>query len=74
MFRDKFKQRFIELDEQFKKLQFHPDALRGTGTKVEAGDWKKWSTSAQNLIKAVFNENSPHYSTFFSEVQKCPGN
>jgi hypothetical protein len=31
---------------------------------VDSGDFQRWSTNAQNLIKIAFGEKSPHYENF----------
>ncbi len=70
MLKDKYKKRFIELDDQFQKLPFRPNH-QGNGTNLAKGDWMKWATSAQNLILAVFSEDSPHYSNLVSAISRC---
>ena len=42
-------------------------------TYVLPGDWKKWAVSTQNLILAVFKDNSPHYSNFVSVMKTSIG-
>jgi hypothetical protein len=44
-----------------------------SGTNAEALDWRRWSTSGQNLIRAVYSENSPHYCNFLEAANKCSG-
>ena len=40
---------------------------------MASGKWEAWATSAQNLIKAVFGENSPHYGNFTDAFKHCVG-
>ena len=40
---------------------------------MASGEWEAWATSAQNLIKAVFGENSPHYGNFTDAFKHCAG-
>jgi len=70
--KDRFQQRFIELDEQYQKMPFRQNSGM-SGTHADGQDWKKWATSAQNLIRAVFEENSPHYVNFIQAVDNCAG-
>ncbi|MBL4567756.1 MAG: hypothetical protein JKY85_07100 [Porticoccus sp.] len=72
MLKNKFQQRFVELDEQYQSIPFLPNSGM-SGTYADAQDWKKWATSAQNLIHAVFDENSPHYTYFVQAVNDCGG-
>ena len=37
------------------------------------GIWQGWATSCQNLIKAVYGEDSPHYINFVEGLKKCKG-
>ena len=59
MLNDKFFKRFEELQKESDSLP--------------AGRWQKWATSCQNLIKAVFGEESPHYVNFAEGLKKCRG-
>lgn len=62
MMQEKFRTRFQELTDSFKEIQF---TTIGLGFKVSKnGKWQKWATSAENLIRAVFSDNSPHYTNF----------
>lgn len=73
MLKAKFQTRFTELDEQFSCMPFRPNSGSISGTNVEAVHWRKWSTSAQNLIRAVFTEQSPHYANFVKAIAECSG-
>lgn len=44
-----------------------------SGSFVPDGQWQKWATSAQNLIRAVFGEQSPHYQNFVKAYEACRG-
>jgi hypothetical protein len=72
MMHEKFKRRFEELAQSFASLPFHQN-MGESGRHVEAGDWMRWATSAQNLILAVYGDNSPHYQNFINAVEKCVG-
>ncbi len=67
-----FARRFAELANAFAALQFHPNR-NVSGTHVETGDWKRWGTSAQSLILAVYGETSPHYRNFVKVFDSCNG-
>jgi hypothetical protein len=66
-----FARRFAELADGFAVLEFHPN--KAPGTHVKTGDWKRWGTSAQSLILAVYGEDSPHYRNFVKEFDNCNG-
>ncbi|WP_427500747.1 DUF4145 domain-containing protein [Methylomonas sp. MED-D] len=69
MMQEKFRTRFQELTDSFKEIQFITD---GFGFKVSKdGKWQKWATSAENLIRAVFSDNSPHYINFKDQYSQC---
>ena len=72
MLNDKFLKRFEELREESDSLPFRQGS-GGYGSYVPAGRWQKWTTSCQNLIKAVFGEESPHYINFAEELKQCGG-
>ena len=66
-----FAKRFTELEQVFKDIPFRssgPDS-----SFAPDGQWRKWATSAQNLILAVFGELSPHYKNFINEYAHCQG-
>jgi len=65
-----FSKRFEELQKQSEELPFRPNDGY-PGNHVEAGDWQKWATSVQNLVAAVFGENSPHYTNFTKAFSGC---
>lgn len=67
-----FTRRFQELVTNFASIQFH-HSDDGFSRFVEQGDWKRWSTSAQNLIQAVFGKTSPHYENFTQAFKDCRG-
>lgn len=73
MINEIFSRRFKELEESYGALRFHPNGGGMTGTHVETGEWKRWATSAQNLILAVFGEQSPHYQNFLQSFNDCLG-
>ncbi|HAO78960.1 MAG TPA: DUF4145 domain-containing protein [Verrucomicrobia subdivision 3 bacterium] len=54
--------------KRFAELESQTSALRRSrsdfGMCVDSGDFQRWSTNAQNLIKIAFGENSPHYENF----------
>lgn len=68
-----FSRRFSELGDSFAALQFINNDDGSRGRHVHTGDWRRWATSAQNLILAVYGENSPHYQAFKEAVDRCSG-
>jgi hypothetical protein len=72
MINDTFVRRFKELEESYRQLRFQPSSS-GSGTYVDTGEWQRWATSAQNLILAVFGEQSPHYQNFAQAFKDCSG-
>lgn len=72
MISDVIARRFVELQEQSSTLPFER-SYDGYGSFVPEGVWQEWATSAQNLIKAVFGEESPHYRNFLKTYEKCAG-
>jgi len=72
MLHETFSRRFNELADAFAKVPFHSnDGF--SGQHVKEGDWKRWATSAQNLIQAVFGNDSPHFVNFLDSYKKCGG-
>lgn len=72
MLNDTFAKRFMELDAAFDKMPFeNRDGYRNTS--VRNGFWRKWATSAQSLIAAVFGAPSPHLKNFDSLYETCDG-
>ena len=70
MLNDMFLKRFEELQKESDSLPFEQD---GELRYVRSGSLEKWATSCQNLIKAVFGEESPHYINFTSRLDKYSG-
>jgi hypothetical protein len=73
MLHSTFTKRFDELAQSFTKLEFHPNGGGMSGTNVKTGDWMRWATSAQSLVRAVYGEDAPHYTNFVTAMQKCSG-
>ncbi len=73
MLHDTFSKRFSELADNFAKLQFHTNSGGMSGSHVKEGDWKRWATSAQSLIRAVYGETSPHLENFVEAYKDCSG-
>ena len=71
MVTDKFSKRFAELAEKSDSLEFRTGGTYGR--YVPSGVWREWATSCQNLIRAVFGEDSPHYINFTEAVSRCRG-
>ena len=63
MLTDTFSKRFQELENKL-------DSELASGKFQSMGSWPGWVTSAQSLIKAVFGENSPHYTSFTEAKNK----
>jgi hypothetical protein len=72
MLKDTFSQRFAELAISFGAIKFASEDY-GMERYCENGQWRQWATSAQSLIRAVFNEESPHYKNFTSSYSQCNG-
>lgn len=72
MLNDTFLKRFQELQEKSDSLPFH--SADGFGRYVPEGIWQGWATSCQNLIGAVYGDNSPHYINFTKCLNECVGN
>jgi hypothetical protein len=68
-----FARRFEELAHAFATLQFHPNGGGMPGMNVKAGDWMRWATSAQSLIRAVYGDDTPHYDNFCKAIRSCHG-
>lgn len=73
MLRETFARRFTELDASFSSIHFKPHGDGMSGGYVPDGQWQKWATSAQNLIRAAFGEPSPHYQNFVKAYEACRG-
>lgn len=73
MIHQTFARRFSELADGFTKLQLHPNSGGRSGSHVKEGDWKRWATSAQSLIRAVYGDDSPHYANFLKAYTDCAG-
>ena len=58
MLNEVFSRRFAELEAKSNLLCI------SQGERALPGVYEEWATSAQNLIKAVFGEPSPHYKNF----------
>ena len=68
MIKDVFSRRFNELEKSFGLIRFEKSAYSSFS---QNGEWQKWSASVQNLIKAVFGENAPHYNHFVQAYAAC---
>lgn len=74
MTKEKFQQRFNELEAQFRSIPIPSlPSGGGCGHPVQSGIWERWATSSQSLIRAVFKENAPHYINFTEALEKCRG-
>ncbi len=72
MLQDTFGKRFVELLAEFDKMPFEQrEGYRNT--HVKNGFWRKWATSTQSLITAVFGPTSPHVQNFNSLYERCGG-
>lgn len=72
MLKSKFENRFSQLDESFSKLNYQKSSFDDT-RYVYDGEWRKWATSAQNLLLVVFGERSPYYKNFVKQCNSCDG-
>lgn len=62
MLKDAFQKRFNELDVEYGQIQWNTNSSHGV--YAEPGFVQKWATSAQDLIRAVYGVESPHYKNF----------
>lgn len=72
MLKTTFQKRFTELESSFSALPYQ-SSNHFSGRYVPNGQWHQWATSAQNLIRAVFGQSSPHYNNFLRLYDKCGG-
>jgi len=72
MLKETFSRRFTELAASFGTIHFAANGL-APERYSELGQWRQWATSAQNLIRAVFGEESPHYRNFTTSYANCNG-
>lgn len=66
-----FKKRFSELAAAHTKFPYEDGAM--AGRYCPSGKWEGWATSSENLIRAVFGEEAPHYKNFRAAYSKCGG-
>jgi hypothetical protein len=66
-----FARRFEELAVAFGKLPLQRGEY--SNQYYDEGDWKRWATSAQNLLLAVYGQGSPHYTNFLDSFRECRG-
>ena len=71
MITEKFAARFVELEKESNSMPIRDDPNRPYFDRPEV--WRKWATSAESLIKAVFGEKSPHYENFNTALESCKG-
>jgi hypothetical protein len=69
MMKEKFARRFVELSDQ--SQTFKRSANNGFPYYV---GYQGWATSAQDLLRAVFTESSPHHNNFVAVFQGCEAN
>ena len=62
--------RFVELEGQTGALRRRNSEF---GVCIEGEDFQRWTTSAMNLIKIAFGENSPHYENFKTAYENFTG-
>ena len=63
--------RFAELEGQVNALRAH--VQDGGFAAYNIAEWQQWATSAQNIIRAAFGEDSPHFANFAAAYEKCRG-
>lgn len=68
-----FARRFAELEAIASAFRYKSVSGNIGGSYVEGGEWRRWATSAQNLVLAVYGEESPHYRNFCKMVADCAG-
>ncbi len=64
-----FLRRFTELETAYSALPIKNSST--FGSYVSTGDWQKWATSVQNLLLAIYGEQSPHYNNFLKAFNQC---
>lgn len=67
-----FKKRFVELDQIHPTFTYRDSSMGGK--YASSAQWQGWATSVQNLIRAVYGEDTPHYINFREFYNKCRGN
>lgn len=65
-----FSKRFAELEKEVDGLPYSTD---GSTRYTPAGKWQKWGTSVQNILLAVYGEQSPQYKNFLKAYEHCGG-
>ena len=66
-----FSKRFGELEAAHQQFPFKGDDHRSR--YCPSGSWEGWATSAENLIRAIYGETSPHYKNFKEAYVDCRG-
>jgi Domain of unknown function (DUF4145) len=72
MLQKKLSQRYFDLAGEIEKI-FFSNSSDGLGSYSKDGAWRKWATSAQNLIELTFGVQSPHSRNFRSLYDACLG-
>jgi hypothetical protein len=65
---EKFRRRFLELEKEFDQIRFVP--MNPHHSYSPNGEWRRWSTSAENLILACFGDHAVHATRFKSVHDK----
>jgi hypothetical protein len=71
MLNETFSRRFQQLDEKFESLPKEYNEYGGS--YYPDGSWQQWATSCQNLTKAVYGSDSPHYENLIKAIARCEG-
>ena len=71
MINEKFAARFSELQNELSLVRFTSSEY--DASHAEPGVWRKWTTSAENLIRASCGERSPYYANFRKVNETCGG-
>lgn len=66
-----FTKRFAELADAHTKFPYEDRPMGGP--YCPSGRWEGWATSSENLIRAVFGEEAPHYKNFRAAYSNCHG-
>ena len=66
-----FKKRFGELEVAHTKFKYRDGGM--SGTFAVTGTWEGWATSVENIIRAIYGEETPHYKNFREAYAKCRG-
>ncbi|MEO6294129.1 MAG: hypothetical protein ABIO88_16070 [Burkholderiaceae bacterium] len=76
MQKDTFTRRLGELNKAFEEISYVQRRIdvRTVDNFADGASWQKWSTSAQNLLLAIYGNAAPHYINYLDAYNKCLAN